>query len=124
MCPFFVKTVLNTFAVCSLVPRINLSHTQQSYLCPRNQNYLLGKADLKFFLRHGLRTTIKITTLLKLTLLHGCFSHFLNCTNGTKSRNAPQMNRLLALTHFKSMFHFYTPREHKKHLRFLDVFWR
>ena len=28
-------------------------------------------------------------TLRKLTLLHGCFSRFLNCTNGTKSRNAP-----------------------------------
>ena len=27
-------------------------------------------------------------TLLKVTLLHGCFSHFLNCTNGTKSCNA------------------------------------
>ena len=27
-------------------------------------------------------------TLLKVTLLHGCFSRFLNCTNGTKSRNA------------------------------------
>ena len=24
----------------------------------------------------------------KLTLLHGCFSRFLNCKNGTKSRNA------------------------------------
>ena len=24
-------------------------------------------------------------------LLHGCFSRFLNCTNGTKSRNAPHM---------------------------------
>ena len=34
----------------------------------------------------------KITkTLLKLTLLHGCFSRFLNCTNGTKSRNAPHI---------------------------------
>ena len=28
--------------------------------------------------------------LLKLTLLHGCFSRFLNCTNGTKSHNASQ----------------------------------
>ena len=28
---------------------------------------------------------------LKVTLLHGCFSRFLNCTNGTKSRNAPHM---------------------------------
>ena len=25
---------------------------------------------------------------LKVTLLHGCFSRFLNCTNGTKYRNA------------------------------------
>ena len=33
-------------------------------------------------------------TLLKLTLLHGYFSRFLNCTNGAKSRNAP---------HFKFM---------------------
>ena len=31
----------------------------------------------------------KRATLLKLTLIHGCFSWFLNCTNGTKSRNAP-----------------------------------
>ena len=30
-------------------------------------------------------------TLLKVTLLHGCFSGFLNCTNGTKSRNASHM---------------------------------
>ena len=27
---------------------------------------------------------IKPATLLKVTLLHGCFSRFLNCTNGTK----------------------------------------
>ena len=25
-------------------------------------------------------------TLLKVTLIHGCFSRFLNCTNGTKLR--------------------------------------
>ena len=31
---------------------------------------------------------LKPPTLLKLTLLPGCFSRFLNCTNGTKSRNA------------------------------------
>ena len=31
----------------------------------------------------------KPATLLKLALLHGCFSRFLNYTNGTKSRNAP-----------------------------------
>ena len=28
---------------------------------------------------------------LKLTLLHGCFSRFLNCTNATKSRNASHL---------------------------------
>ena len=27
----------------------------------------------------------------KVTLLHGCFSHFSNCTNGTKSRKTPHM---------------------------------
>ena len=27
--------------------------------------------------------------ILNLTLLHGCFSRFLNCANSTKSRNAP-----------------------------------
>ena len=30
-------------------------------------------------------------TLLKVTLLHGCFSCFLNCEHGTKSRKAPQI---------------------------------
>ena len=30
----------------------------------------------------------KPATLLKVTLLHGCFSCFLNCTNGTKSHKA------------------------------------
>ena len=59
--PIFAKPVLDIFAVCSLVPSMNLSHMQQSYLCPKNQNYLLEKADLRFFLNCGLRTTIKIT---------------------------------------------------------------
>ena len=34
--------------------------------------------------------------LLKLTLLYGCFSRFLNCTNSTKSRNAPQIEKVNA----------------------------
>ena len=34
---------------------------------------------------------LKTATLLKLTLLHGCFSRFLSCRNGTKSHNAPQI---------------------------------
>ena len=34
----------------------------------------------------------KPATLLKLTVLHGYFSLFLNCTNGTKSSNASQIS--------------------------------
>ena len=34
---------------------------------------------------------LKSATLLNLTLLHGCFSRFLNCTNGTKLRNASHL---------------------------------
>ena len=30
-------------------------------------------------------------TLVKATLLHGCFLRLLNCAHGTKSRNAPQL---------------------------------
>ena len=33
-------------------------------------------------------------TLLKLTLLHGCFSRFSNCTNSTKSRNASHITAI------------------------------
>ena len=36
---------------------------------------------------------LKPVTSIKVTLLHGCFSHFLNCTNGTKSRKAPHSSR-------------------------------
>ena len=36
---------------------------------------------------HG-GVTFKPATLLKVALLHGCFSRFLYCTNGTKSCKA------------------------------------
>ena len=61
MYPILAKLVSDIFTVCSLIPRMNFSHTQQSHLCQKNQNYLLEKADLRFFLGYGLRTTIKIT---------------------------------------------------------------
>ena len=35
---------------------------------------------------------MKPATLLKLILLRGCFSRFLNCTNNTKSSNAPHIS--------------------------------
>ena len=34
---------------------------------------------------------LELATLLKVTLLHGCFSRFVNCKNGTKSGNASHM---------------------------------
>ena len=43
--------------------------------------------------KHPLRSVnfSKVATLIKLALLDVCFSRFLNCTNGTKSRNASHM---------------------------------
>ena len=31
-------------------------------------------------------------TLIEATILHGCFSHYLNCTNGTKSHETSHIN--------------------------------
>ena len=50
VCQIFAKPVLDIFTVCSLLHRTNFSQTQQGYLCPKNQNNLLEKADLRFFL--------------------------------------------------------------------------
>ena len=36
-------------------------------------------------------SSLKPATLLKLILVHGCFSRFLSCVDGTKSRNAPHI---------------------------------
>ena len=36
----------------------------------------------------GVSLLVKLQAVIKVTLLHGCFSHFLNCANGTKSRKA------------------------------------
>ena len=47
VCPISVKPALDILAVCSLVPSMNLSHTQQSYLC------LLENSDLRDFLTTG-----------------------------------------------------------------------
>ena len=51
---------------------------------------------------------VQPATSLKVTVLHGCFSHFINCINGTKSRNAPQISvygiHLLVLLFFFFFF--------------------
>ena len=40
----------------------------------------------------GVLILVKPATLLKLIFLHGCSSRFLNCTNGTKSRNTTHIS--------------------------------
>ena len=42
----FAKLVLDNFVVCLLEPIINLAHIQQSYVCPKNQNYILEKITI------------------------------------------------------------------------------
>ena len=48
-------------------------------------------------------TGLQPATLLKLTLLHGWFSRFLNSANGTKSRNVPQLSALSVRLYIDSM---------------------
>ena len=47
---------------------------------------------------------LQSSTLLKVTLLHGCFSCFLNCTSGTKLHNTSHLwcnkKRLLTIKYF------------------------
>ena len=40
-------------------------------------------------------------SLQKVTLLHKCFSRFLNCTNGTKSRKTSHQNLILIRENWK-----------------------
>ena len=49
----------------------------------------------------GVLLFVKLQTLLKVALLHGRFSRFLNCTNDTKSREASHMIEILVLNRFK-----------------------
>ena len=56
-----------------------------------------------YFARFGMTCTVKrrentdggvlLLTLLKVTLFHGCFSRLLNCTNGTKTNKASQIQK-------------------------------
>ena len=50
MCLIFLKSVLDIFALCSLVPRMNLSYTQQDYLMPKKSKLTSSEGRLKVFL--------------------------------------------------------------------------
>ena len=52
--------------------------------------------------KHGgllllLKFRLQSATVLKVTLLYGCFSHLLNCTNGTKLRKAFHLKKFIPL---------------------------
>ena len=49
----------------------------------------------------------KSATMLKVTLLHGCFSRSFNCTNGTKSRKT---------SHIESFFYFRLKAQQECHI--------
>ena len=65
----------------------------RSLTCFPNCGALRDLVQFVQFKKHPWRsvTFSQPATLLKVTLLHGCFSRFLNCAHGTKSRNAPQL---------------------------------
>ena len=64
--------------------------------------------------------------LLKLTLLHGCFSRFLNCTNGTKLRNTPHMIKLIHCWYFyifsSSKFWFNNSKSQVVHMFSIHIY--
>ena len=67
--------------IASVVPRpaMNLN-----CIC----NALRGLVPFVQFKKREKHPWRSVTFRLKVTLIHGCFSRFLNCTNGTKSRIA------------------------------------
>ena len=81
----------------SIVQFIWLPWGLDSLICvPLRDLVLLGqfKKCEKYPWRSVNFSRLKPATLLKLTLLYGCFSCFLNCTNGTKLRNTPHLLKL------------------------------
>ena len=54
----------------------------------------LEKREKHPWMNVNFSSRLKLATLLKVTLLHGCFSRYLNCTNGTKSRKASHIFKM------------------------------
>ena len=83
---------------------------QTNLMCCAIWYYLYNLKNVKN--TYGWLLRLKPATLLKLILLHRCFSRFLNWTNGTKSRNAPQisdwaLNAPLISDYFLHLFTLY-----------------
>ena len=69
--------------------RLWLSCNHKSIICDALRNLVLLVQFKKRENTHGVvLLLVKLQALLKVTLIHECFSRFLNCTNGTKLRKA------------------------------------
>ena len=66
--------------------QVSLTLFLQLYTCDELRNLAPFVQFKNMKNTHG-----RVLTLLKVTLLHGCFSRFVNCTNCTKSRNVSHM---------------------------------
>ena len=67
---------VNQFALICLIPEAKFGSHPKSKRCKVHANILNYSCNF-----------ILPATLPKVALLHGCFSRFLNFTNGSKSRN-------------------------------------
>ena len=69
--------------------------------------YLLPFVQINKRDKHSRRivTFSKVVTLLKVTLIHGCFSSFLNGANGIKSRSVIYWYHLIFFELFKCQPH-------------------
>ena len=75
----------------TVIRYISVWQKLQSFICDVLRG-LVPFVQFKKGEKHPWRSvTFKPTTLLKVTLLHGCLSRFLKCTNGTKPHNASRI---------------------------------
>ena len=89
------------------VPLPKICHTYPTMM--KLGSYTLSKEDPKNIKQvtepmSSANITVKNThggvLLLKVTIHHVCFSRFLNCTYGTKSRNALHIKKYRYILHF------------------------
>ena len=66
----------------------------KSFTCGALQDLVqLVQFKKRFEKRQWMSVTFSKVAGFHVTLFHGCFLRFLNCTNGNKSRNASQFGR-------------------------------
>ena len=107
------------------VPLPKICHTYPTMM--KLGSYTLSKEDSKNIKQvtepmSSANITVRNThggvLLLKVTIHHGCFSRFLNCTYGTKSRNASHIRNTFKkavqkLEVLNRIFSFLDPRKKK-----------